>query len=395
MGKFNEWMRYKIRRVDIQVSIFVAVIVLISSLSVSYIFYTITYQDMIASLTDRVMTIHKYIEQELDSNSFYTINSKEDMNRECYKKAKAYMEHMRKVTDMMYLYTAKATPDGKFIYIIDGLDESEDFRYPGDEIEPEIHADMRRALSGEIVLPRDIKQTDWGKIFITYFPFHDSTGKVIGVLGIEIQAEKQYDTYRMLRLATPICIIIISLISIAFSLMFFKRISNPTYQDLINTDHLTELKNRNSFEVDLHNMLSMNYKKGMGFVVMDLDNLKQVNDILGHEAGDLYIRRAAKSLRSTSLKGYIAYRTGGDEFAVILPKVTLEILEKYVADVKSAFEKVKDECSLTTSLSIGFALYDETCDQDIRDTYKRADIDMYRQKKSHREWYLERRKREP
>lgn len=73
--------------------------------------------------------------------------------------------------------------------MVGGLPEdADDFRYPGDAIEPEIQSELERALSGETVLPEKILDTDWGNIFIAYYPLHNESGEVVGALanGIRI-----------------------------------------------------------------------------------------------------------------------------------------------------------------------------------------------------------------
>ena len=76
------------------------------------------------------------------------------------------------------------------VYVVDGLPEdADDFRYPGDAIEPEIQSELERALSGETVLPEKILDTDWGNNFIAYYPLYNESGEVIGALGIEVAAD--------------------------------------------------------------------------------------------------------------------------------------------------------------------------------------------------------------
>ena len=58
-----------------------------------------------------------------------------------------------------------------------------------DAIEPEIQSELERALSGETVLPEKILDTDWGNIFIAYYPLHNESGEVVGALGIEVAAD--------------------------------------------------------------------------------------------------------------------------------------------------------------------------------------------------------------
>ena len=80
---------------------------------------------------------------------------------------------IRDIGDLRYLYTAKRNDEGTLVYVVGGLPEdADDFRYPGDAIEPEIQSELERALSGETVLPEKILDTDWGNIFIAYYPLY-------------------------------------------------------------------------------------------------------------------------------------------------------------------------------------------------------------------------------
>jgi len=87
------------------------------------------------------------------------------------------------------------------------------------------------------------------------------------------------------------------------------------------TDALTRLGNRRAFEDDLGQAITARAESGVGFTLMaiDLDGLKRINDTRGHPAGDAHIRTVADCLRSSVGADGTLYRTGGDEFMVILP----------------------------------------------------------------------------
>lgn len=375
-------MKKPISRVDVQVSLFMAVIVVLASLSIFAICYKITYDDMIDSLKNQVNSIYNYFELSMDKSSFYEINIKEDMNTELYKDTKKHFEEIKNATGVRYLYTAKATPEGELIYVIDGLSEEEDFRYPGDLIEAEIQGEMRGALEGQSVMPDDIKTTEWGKIFIAYLPIHDSSG-IIGVIGIEFDAEHQYDTYFFLRFIAPIIILMFTLISVIFAVVCFRRISNPSFQDLSNTDQLTQLKNQNAFEIDLKNIIGTNSGKGYGIIVVDLNKLKQTNDTLGHQKGDQYLQMAGTCIEKVGGNDVVRYRTGGDEFALIIEDATEEKLKTYETQLKDQTKAWHpNEWNIEIGLSLGGAIFDPTKDQNLRNTYHRADEAMYENKKS-------------
>ncbi|MGZ4291478.1 MAG: HD domain-containing phosphohydrolase [Gaiellaceae bacterium] len=87
------------------------------------------------------------------------------------------------------------------------------------------------------------------------------------------------------------------------------------------TDSLTRLGNRRAFDDDLGSAIGYRAGSGQGFTLMaiDLDGLKRINDTKGHPAGDAQIRKVAECVKEVvGDEGYV-YRTGGDEFMVLLP----------------------------------------------------------------------------
>lgn len=379
-------LRRKLKRVDVQVSLLVVLTVVMCTCCVYFVGYQLTYLDMIKSLEDRVYAIHDFLDDMLNKDTFRTINTREDMETEEYQEAKKLLESVKRSTEVMYLYTAKKNAEGDFVYCVDGLSQDEDFRYPGDAIEPEIVEDMQRALNGETVLPQGIKNTDWGKIFITYFPIHDGN-KVVGVLGIEFEAGHQYMTYRNLKFAIPVVILITSLLATMAAMLVFRRISNPTYQDLYNTDQLTNLKNRNAFETDIHNLNAARKKGRIGIIEADLNNLKKVNDRLGHGAGDLYIQAAGNAMREAVPPEGVVYRMGGDEFAAILSDTSEQEMEELMRVISEKVMLHSEELAdkdkgIGLSISIGCALYQPGSGEDLMSVYDRADAEMYEHKKA-------------
>ncbi len=91
--------------------------------------------------------------------------------------------------------------------------------------------------------------------------------------------------------------------------------------EMASSDPLTGLRNHRAFQEDLSRELQRVSRSGvpLALVLVDLDDLKTVNDTLGHQAGDERIRALADTLRVTIRGTDFAYRIGGDEFAVILP----------------------------------------------------------------------------
>ncbi|MEY2515324.1 MAG: hypothetical protein QOJ89_2682 [bacterium] len=94
-------------------------------------------------------------------------------------------------------------------------------------------------------------------------------------------------------------------------------------QDLADHDPLTGLLNRRSFELELTNRLVVAERRGPGAVILlDLDGFKEINDTLGHVAGDELLVAVADALRSAARHGDAVARLGGDEFALIIGEST-------------------------------------------------------------------------
>ena len=86
-------------------------------------------------------------------------------------------------------------------------------------------------------------------------------------------------------------------------------------------DELTQLQNRRAYyermEAEIHRAQSI--KKPLSVLLIDVDDLKAINDEFGHQVGDVVLRQLAKTLAKLSEESYLPARLGGDEFALIMP----------------------------------------------------------------------------
>lgn len=285
------------------------------------------------------------------------------------------MKEVKASTNVRYLYTAQRNENGEYVYLVDGLpSDSADFRNPGDKIEQEIIPELQAALNDKIILPNQIKNTEWGPIFISYFPIHEND-KVVGVLGIEFDASHQYRAFQMIQIGTPIIAVIACLIAVCIAVHLFKRISNPMYKDMANTDFLTGLKNRNAFELDIENRQD----KRLGILIADLNGLKKINDELGHQIGDEYIRRAAVIL-SKCASIHPVYRFGGDEFVILVNEGNDKAMKLLCERILAYTQAGANDSAYAVSLSVGFAIYDPCDACSIQDVFQQADEQMYKMK---------------
>lgn len=147
-------------------------------------------------------------------------------------------------------------------------------------------------------------------------------------------------------------------------------------------DTLTSLYNRTYFEEEI-NRLENDRNNPVGMIIFDLDNLKLVNDTMGHEAGDRLLQNFARILGQCFRSGDVVSRVGGDEFAVIMPKTSEEVLNMAAERVNHLVNEYnEDNPALPLSVSMGIA-YRQDSRFSLRDIYKEADNRMYRAKLQH------------
>ncbi len=123
------------------------------------------------------------------------------------------------------------------------------------------------------------------------------------------------------------------------------------------------------------------------FVFFDLDNLKRINDINGHEAGDRVLHMVGETLLENQ-KGNLCCRLGGDEFILFMKKISKENAASQIETILNVFEKKKegDPAVSIGSLSAGAVMC--TPDDDYETVYNKADKALYSIKQNGKDGYV-------
>lgn len=179
-------------------------------------------------------------------------------------------------------------------------------------------------------------------------------------------------------------------VTLGMVLMTAERLQ-ADLDSLANRDPLTGALNRRAFSLITGQAMARarRYAKPLSLLIMDLDHFKQINDRLGHDAGDallcLFVTCAKRILRGED----IFCRFGGEEFVALLPNASAEQARVAAERLRSAFaaESAKTEIisadpSLTITVSIGIAELEP--EEDIEDLLRRADVALYRAKNTGR-----------
>jgi two-component system cell cycle response regulator len=192
---------------------------------------------------------------------------------------------------------------------------------------------------------------------VTVIPFYNGSGKLIGIIGDfrDITERKQLE---------------------------------HQLQTLSTTDELTGLCNRRGF-ISLAQQ-QLNYvKRGGGEVFLifaDLDNMKWINDTLGHETGDKALILTARLLRTAIRETDIIGRIGGDEFAVLLTSASSSDSELIILTrMEQELAEINKDLPSQQQITISFGIAHASGDTSLEELLAQADTKMYAAKKKKKE----------
>lgn len=156
-------------------------------------------------------------------------------------------------------------------------------------------------------------------------------------------------------------------------------------QYLSQRDPVTELFNRAYFEQQLELINNSLFKEQIAVIICDIDNLKLINDTMGHLAGDRLLKAAAGIIQKSSARDSIAARIGGDEFAVLVPTASTEYIEMFKKELQEniTLHNLANP-DIPVSISSGCAISQQN-QTDLKVLMREADLCMYRQKINHRQ----------
>lgn len=218
----------------------------------------------------------------------------------------------------------------------------------------------------------------------------DGAHDTFNLIGMPLHANKGVIGALILKSYKPeICytqrdIDLLQFVSAQIAMVIERKQMELWLQHIARHDPLTDLPNRALFNDRLQTALLMAKRNQARFALLyiDLDKFKQVNDTLGHAAGDLLLQEAAQRLRRCVRESDTVGRVGGDEFLVLLNNTALAGALQVAENIRLALGRTFEVGGHPLSMlpSIGVALYPEH-----GDGYKQlihcADEAMYRAKK--------------
>ena len=208
------------------------------------------------------------------------------------------------------------------------------------------------------------------------------------------------DISRQVKNKDEICSIMSKFSDMVYEMESYMANLTKTRQDLQNTkkqaielgelaikDSLTGIRNKTAYDREVKKIEweMADGKKKVGVAMIDLNFLKRINDTYGHDKGNVAINSLCKIVCEV-FKHSPVFRIGGDEFVAILRGRDLESAAALVQQFKDRIKALQDDPGLEywqkTSAAIGYAVYDSATDASYDNIFKRADAEMYKNKKA-------------
>lgn len=159
------------------------------------------------------------------------------------------------------------------------------------------------------------------------------------------------------------------------TLAFSNSILREELEKLVITDYLTNLHSRNYLDDKIQ--LSMRHDQFGSFILIDIDDFKQINDKYGHQVGDDILILISQLIKSNIRDTDIGARWGGEELAIYLPKVEIEKAEQIA---ERLVQKVNDESNPKVTISCGISYWEFNQKDSICSLFKQADEALYKAK---------------
>lgn len=166
---------------------------------------------------------------------------------------------------------------------------------------------------------------------------------------------------------------------------YIVRAEKEIMEKLAYVDVMTGLQNRNSYmrEADLYR--SGDITEDTCMVLIDMNNLKKINDTFGHDMGDVALTMVGKVLKEVLFKEVKCYRIGGDEFIYLIKNYNIDDvrnkMDNLAQEVISRCKEKPFECSI----AYGISIICKNNNYDIDKAYRKADEEMYAYKKKFKE----------
>jgi diguanylate cyclase (GGDEF)-like protein len=163
--------------------------------------------------------------------------------------------------------------------------------------------------------------------------------------------------------------------------LILTETENNILRQIAYKDILTGGYNRSAYERDINQLLRDTSRPSFRLVMMDINNLKRINDTYGHLKGDKLIRDYYKIMEDIFLNIGKCYRLGGDEFAIIVNDTDISRYGAAIKSLESCLDKYNNNSSYSVNIAIGTGVFENDNTEPFHEFMHKVDVKMYEDKK--------------
>jgi diguanylate cyclase (GGDEF)-like protein len=259
------------------------------------------------------------------------------------------------------------------------------------EVEPDPDW-LRQIANGKTYVYPRFQRDEYGYFLSGHTPIYDSEGRYSGFVGVDFDSQyyiAQESSFRAISIgsitAALLCALLIGYLAARYKYAVDHQIE--AHYNISIKDDLTHLLNRRGALAAIRNALAMP-TSSFAVILIDVDDLKGINDNHGHAVGDDFLRWVADAMR-TSVRGTdICARLGGDEFLIFAAGCDLDAATEIARRILSKVYATESKSNLPSSgVSIGICI-DNKPNADFETMYRQADEALYRAKSSGKNRYV-------
>lgn len=240
---------------------------------------------------------------------------------------------------------------------------------------------LKQIAAGKTYVTSNFEEDDYGSFLTAHAPIYDSEGRYTGFVGVDFDLQyyfAQEARFRAIAIGSVVAALLLALM-IGLLASLYDAVMRQRIEELYDNsirDSLTGLLNRRG-AMEVIGASLANYPGTNATLLVDIDNLKMINDTRGHVTGDAVIARTAETIREAVRDGDDCARIGGDEFLVFAPNCDMDGAREIARDILGKLAKHEMPLAgVRFGVSIGIAVH-EGRDTDFAEMYREADDALY------------------
>ncbi len=304
--------------------------------------------------------------------------------------------------EIFYVYTM-VERDGRSHFVVDTAASEEletphqlrasKYMEPFEQLDVEPDPDwLSRIAAGETYVYPSFQHDEYGYFLSGHTPIYDSAGRYSGFVGVDFDLQYYLDqeaSFRPIWIGSTtgalMCALLIGYLAARYQHAMTNQIQ--AHYTVSIHDDLTDLLNRRGALAAIRDTLAIP-APSHAVILIDVDDLKAINDNHGHAAGDDFLRSVARAMQASVRETDICARLGGDEFLIFASGCDLDAATEIARRILGkVYSSESTPSGVSSGVSIGICVYNKS-DAQFETMYRQADEALYRAKASGKNRYV-------